>query len=193
MMSLNLVHSARALVGAVIITLIAPAGATLAADKETYDQTEIVNAATNFFGETTEGLANIVQKVFDDLGQPNAYIAGEEVSGAIGIGLRYGKGALNQKAGETSQVFWQGPSIGFDFGGNASKVFVLVYNLSSSDELFQRYPALDGSFYFVAGVGANYHQSGNVILAPVRTGAGFRAGVNVGYLHYTKKHSWIPL
>ena len=161
--------------------------------EDTYDEGSVLAAATNFFGETTEGLAKVVERIFKEQGQPNAYLAGEEISGAIGIGVRYGDGMLHRKAGGARKVYWQGPSIGFDFGANASKVFVLIYNLQNMDQIFQRFPAVDGSFYFVAGVGANYHQSGNIILAPMRTGVGLRAGVNVGYMHYTREHSWIPL
>lgn len=163
------------------------------AEKEGYEQNEILQKAGEFFGGTTEGLAKVVEKVFAEQGKPNAYVAGEEVSGAIGIGVRYGNGMLNRKAGAARKVFWQGPSIGFDFGGNASKVFVLIYHLSDTESLFQRFPAVGGSFYFVAGVGVNYQQSGDIILAPIRTGVGLRAGVNIGYMHYTKEHSWIPL
>lgn len=177
----------------VIFALSPTSTISAAADEdETYDQETIVEAATGFFGETTAGLAKVVEKVFAEQGRPNAYIAGEEVSGAIGLGLRYGKGALNRKTGKTRQVYWQGPSIGFDFGGNAAKVFVLVYRLKNTDDLFRRFPAVEGSYYFVAGVGVNYQQSGEVILAPIRTGVGLRAGVNIGYMHYTRKHSWIP-
>ena len=163
------------------------------AEEATYEEGEILDEVENFFGETTEGLAEVVEKVFADQGRPNAYIAGEEISGAIVIGVRYGKGMLNRKTGESRKVHWQGPSIGFDLGGNASKVFVLIYHLPATDALFQRFPAVEGSIYVVAGVGANYHQSGDIILAPIRTGVGLRAGVNIGYMHYTRKKSWIPL
>jgi len=163
------------------------------AEEESYEQNEILQKAGEFFGSTTEGLAKAIEKVFAEQGKPNAYVAGEEISGAIGIGVRYGDGMLNRKAGAARKVFWQGPSIGFDFGGNASKVFVLIYHLPDTESLFQRFPAVAGSFYFVAGVGVNYQQSGDIILAPIRTGVGLRAGVNVGYMHYTKEHSWIPL
>ncbi len=162
-------------------------------EDDTYDQETVLEAAENFFGETTEGLAKVVQKAFEDQGRPNGYIAGEEVSGAIGIGVRYGEGQLTTKTGGARQVYWQGPSVGFDFGGNASKVFVLTYHLNSHDAIFQRFPAGEGSFYFVAGVGVNYQQSGDIILAPIRTGVGLRAGVNIGYMHYTPEHSWVPL
>ena len=168
-------------------------GAKAGADEDSFDQAAILTAATDFFGETTEGLAKVVEKVFADQGRPNAYIAGEEVSGAIGVGVRYGDGMLRRKTGAGRKLYWQGTSIGFDFGGNASKVFVLIYHLNDSERIFQRFPAVDGSFYFVAGVGANYQQSGDIILVPIRTGVGLRAGVNVGYMHYTRKHSWIPL
>lgn len=161
--------------------------------KDTFDQNEILQKANEFFGATTEGLAKAVEKVFAEQGKPNAYVTGEEVSGAVGIGVRYGNGSLNRKAGTPMKVYWQGPTIGFDFGGNASKVFVLIYNLPDAESLFQRFPAVDGSLYVIAGVGVNYQQSGDIILAPIRTGVGLRAGVNVGYMHYTKESSWIPL
>jgi len=167
-----------------------------AADDETNDDTytveEITAKAEGFFGDTTEGLAKAIEKAFADQGQPNAYIVGEEVSGAIGVGLRYGEGMLNRKAGESAKVYWQGPSIGWDLGGNASKVFTLVFDLPSEEALFQRYPGVDGSFYVIAGVSLSYQRSGDVVLAPIRTGVGLRAGANVGYLHYNREHSWIP-
>lgn len=161
-------------------------------EAETFSPEEIVEAAQGFFGSTTKGLAQVIEKVFADHGRPNAYIAGEEIGAAVGVGLRYGNGQLRRKVGSGRKVYWQGPSIGFDFGGNASKVFTLVYHLESDSMLFQRYPGVEGSFYFVAGLGLNYQQSGQVILAPIRTGVGLRAGASVGYLHYGRKHSWIP-
>lgn len=170
-----------------------PAAAQEEAEDATFSQEEILEKARGFFGETTEGLAKAVEKVFADQGRPNAYVVGEDVSGAIGVGVRYGEGVLNFKAGEGLKVYWQGPSVGFDFGANASKVFVLIYNLESTEQMFQRFPAVEGSFYFVAGVGVNYLKSGDVIQAPIRTGVGVRAGVNVGYIHYTREFSWLPL
>ena len=170
----------------------APAAEPAAKD-DTYTQNEILNKAIGFFGATTKGLAGAIQKAFEDQGRPNGFITGEEASAAFGIGVRYGKGRLNRKRHKTLPVFWQGPSIGFDAGGNASKVFVLIYRLKNLDLLFRRFPGIEGSFYFIAGVGVNYQQSGDVVLAPIRTGVGFRAGANIGYLHYTRKHSWIPL
>ena len=163
-----------------------------AAEGETYNQDAILKATTDFFGETTEGLAKVVQKIFEEQGEPNAYISGEEISGAIGVGLRYGNGTLNRIGVDGRKVYWQGPSIGFDLGANASKVFTLIYHLEDTSQLFQRYPGVEGSFYFVAGLGVNYQQSGKVILAPIRTGVGLRAGANIGYLHYGREHSWLP-
>jgi hypothetical protein len=163
-----------------------------AAEDEGYTQDEILAKATGFFGETTEGLAKAIEHVFEDQGRPNGFVTGEEFSGAIGVGLRFGKGTLNRKSGASREVHWQGPSVGFDLGGNASKVFVLVYHLDDSEQIYQRFPGVEGTFYFVAGVGVNYQKSGDIILAPIRTGVGLRAGANVGYLHYTKKRSWNP-
>jgi hypothetical protein len=168
------------------------AQAARATEHDTFTYEEILKKAEGFFGTTTEGLAKAIEKAFEEQGRPNAFIEGEEFGGAFFVGLRYGRGSLVRKEGPKLPVFWQGPSIGFDFGGNAAKTFVLVYRLASPDDIFQRYPGVDGSFYFVAGVGVNYQRAGNVTLAPIRTGLGLRAGANVGYLHYNRQHSWIP-
>ena len=159
---------------------------------QTYTQDETMDAAKNFFGGTTEGLAKAIEKVFSENGRPNAYIVGNEGSGAFILGLRYGEGTLYYKGGGSMKVYWQGPSVGFDFGGNASKVFTLVYNLHWTRDLFQRFPGVDGSLYVVAGVGLNYQRANNITLAPIRTGVGLRAGANVGYLSYSEKSTWLP-
>lgn len=159
---------------------------------DTYNEDEILEKAKGFFGHTTAGLAQGIEKVFSDLGKPNGIILGEEAGGAFFVGLRYGKGELNQKKSGKRKVYWQGPSVGFDFGGNASKVFTLVYHLKNPGDLYRRFPGVDGSLYVVAGLSLNYQQAGNVILAPIRTGVGLRAGANVGYLHYSQEHSWLP-
>ena len=140
----------------------------------------------------SEGLAKAIEKAFRDQGRPNAYITGEEGSGAFVVGLRYGQGTLERKSGARRSVYWNGPSIGWDVGGNASKVFMLVYHLPSEDAIFQRFPGVEGSLYFVAGFGLNYVQSGPIVLAPIRTGVGLRAGASAGYLSFTPRRSWIP-
>lgn len=160
--------------------------------EETYSEEAVLAAASEFFGETTKALARVIEKVFKEQGRPNGYITGTEGSGAIGVGLRYGEGVLHTKSGEEKKVYWQGPSVGFDFGGNFSKVFTLVYHLKDMDALFQRIPGVDGSLYFIGGVSVNYQQTDDLILAPIRTGVGWRAGVSVGYVDYTHKKSWIP-
>jgi hypothetical protein len=159
---------------------------------QTFSKDETLQAAEKFFGGTTEGLAKTVEKAFHELGEPNAYIQGNEGSGAFFVGLRYGEGTLYYKGGGSMKVYWQGPSVGWDFGGNASKVFTLVYNLHWTRDMFQRFPGVDGSLYLVAGVGLNYQRAGDITLAPIRTGVGLRAGANVGYLTYTRDKSWNP-
>ena len=158
-----------------------------------YTADEITNAGANFFGITTEAMAKGVQHVFGDLGQPDAYIKGDEGSGAFVVGFRYGSGWLVRKSREPKEVFWRGPSVGFDVGGNASKCFTLIYNLREDDRLFQRFPGVEGSFYMVAGLGINYLRSGGVTLAPMRTGVGLRAGVNAHYQVYSNRRDWFPL
>ena len=164
-----------------------------AAQENTYDQDSVIAEATRFFGKSTEGVAKVIEKAFKENGRPNGYIKGEEASGAIGIGLRYGDGVLQLKEGKGTRVFWQGPSIGFDLGANASKVFVLVYGLPKTESLFQRFPGVDGSLYYVAGAGINYQRRNGITLAPVRLGVGWRAGASVGYMHYTREKTLNPL
>ena len=164
---------------------------TASAD-DTYSKNEIVNIASDFFGMTTAAVAQAVERIFADLGRPNAYITGEEGSGAFVVGLRYGKGTMHRKAFKNLRVYWQGPSIGFDVGANASKCFTLVYAIRRQEEIYQRYPGVEGSYYFIAGIGVNYQRSGRISLAPMRTGVGIRAGVNAGYLSYTRERDILP-
>ena len=159
---------------------------------DTYSEGEMVVEAGKVFGGTAKGLADAVHSVFQKYGEPNAYIKGEEASGAFVFGLRYGVGTLVMKNGTTEKVYWQGPSAGWDFGGNAVKVFTLVYNLPDGQTIYQRFPGVEGSAYLIAGIGVNYQQRGNVILAPMRAGAGLRLGASVGYLKYTKSREWLP-
>lgn len=167
--------------------------AAFAQSDNTYSEPEIVSAAERFFGAGAEGVAAVVSHVFDDLGRPNGYIQGEEGSGAIGVGLRYGDGRLRLKGRSgTTRVYWQGPSLGFDTGGNASKVFTLVYNMTSPDQIFHRYGGVDGSAYFIGGVGVNYQRRNDVTLAPMRAGVGFRLGANIGYLAYSRRRRLNP-
>ena len=168
------------------------AEAQTGADKNTYDQDSVLKDAVAWFGKGSEGLGKVVEKAFRDHGRPNGYIKGEEAGGAITVGLRYGHGTLHLKSGATRSVHWQGPSIGFDLGANASRVFVLVYNLTNAENLYQRFPAVDGSFYYVGGAGINYQRRDDITLAPIRLGVGLRAGASIGYVHYTKTKTLNP-
>ena len=158
----------------------------------TYDEKSIVNAASDFLGGGSEAIAKVIEKAFQDLGRPNGYIIGTEISGALVVGVRYGDGMLTHKIEGDSRVYWKGPSVGFDVGANGSRVFALVYNLHDVEELYQRFPAVEGSAYFIGGLGMNYQQRENIIIAPIRVGVGLRLGVNLGYMHLTRKRSWLP-
>ncbi|MDR7269308.1 hypothetical protein J2X20_001937 [Pelomonas saccharophila] len=158
----------------------------------TYDEESVLKAATDFFGQTTEGLAKVIEKAFKDQGRPNAYIKGQEASGAVTVGLRYGDGELLMKGGGSAKVYWAGPSIGFDVGGNASKVFTLIYHLPKASAIYQRFPGVDGSLYYIGGAGINYQRLHGIVLAPIRLGVGLRAGASVGYIHYRREKSINP-
>ena len=173
-----------------------PAGARAqaadAAANNTYAQDDVLSAAEGVFGRGAEGLAKLVEKIFKEQGRPNAYIAGREAGGAIVVGVRYGSGTLFHKVEGQMPVYWTGPSLGFDLGANGSKSFVLVYNLFDSNDLFRRYPSAEGAAYVVGGFTATYLRRGDVVLIPIRLGVGWRLGVNVGYMNFTRQSKAVP-
>ena len=161
--------------------------------QSSYNENELATAISRHLGVTSEHAASAIERTFQKYGRPVGYITGEEGGGAFTIGARYGKGTLWMKDGRTKEVYWQGPTIGFDVGAEAGKVFTLVYGLDNPDYIFRRFPGVDGSAYFIAGMAINAQRANGVTLAPVRTGVGVRLGANVGYTSYTRKRSIIPL
>ncbi len=161
-------------------------------DQSTYQEDDLIGAAEGVFGKGAKGLGTLIQNILKKQGQPNAYIIGREGSGAFVVGLRYGSGTLYHKIEGERPAYWTGPSVGFDAGANAGSTFVLVYNLYDSDELYKRFPAAEGTAYFVGGFTASYLRRGDVVLIPVRVGAGLRLGANVGYMKFSKKQRWLP-
>lgn len=162
------------------------------AQEEGYTMDEIVDTGGEFFGATTGGLATLVERIFSTYGLPNGYVLGQEGSGALIGGLTYGEGTLYTKNAGDHSVYWQGPSLGWDFGGQGSRVMVLVYNLDNVNEIYRRYAGVSGSAYVVAGLGFNVMKNGQVLVVPIRTGVGARLGVNLGYLKLTPRPTWNP-
>jgi hypothetical protein len=159
---------------------------------DTYSANELVDKGSAFFGSVAQGLASVVEKSVSQFGLPNGYILGDEGGGAIILGARYGQGTMyTRNAGDLS-VYWQGPSVGLDFGGDGSKVMMLVYNLPDVNTIYGRYPGVDGSAYVVGGLGMTVLKHGNVVVVPIRSGVGARLGINAGYLHFTRNPTWNP-
>jgi hypothetical protein len=158
----------------------------------TYSVDEIVDAGHRFFGGVSKGLAKVVEYTFSRQGRPNGYILGEEAGGAIVAGLRYGEGRMFTKSFGSQHIYWQGPSFGYDFGAEGSKTLILVYNLLDPNQIYNRFAGVDGSAYFVGGVGVTFQTYDDVVLAPIRSGVGVRLGANVGYLKYTRTPTWNP-
>ncbi len=163
-----------------------------AQSNSTYTPDEIVLQGHQFFGKTTRGMASAIEYVFREQGQPTAYIIGEEGSGAIIGGLRYGEGTIYYKNGAKKHLYWQGPSIGWDFGGNGSRTMTLVYNSQSPEDLYGRFGGVEGTAYLVGGMGVNFQRKDQITLAPIRTGVGARLGANIGYLKYSAHPTWNP-
>lgn len=168
-----------------------PASVT-AAPGETYKEDDLIGAAEGVFGKGAKGIAGLIEDILKKQGEPNGYIVGREAGGAFVVGARYGSGTLFHKVEGQKPVYWTGPSIGFDAGAEAGSTFVLVYNLYDTEELYERYPAGEGQAYLVGGFNASYLRKGDVVLIPIRVGAGLRLGVNAGYMKFTKKQTWLP-
>ena len=163
-----------------------------AQSQDGFSAEEIKEAGHRFFGRVSMDLARVIEYAFQRSGRPNGYILGEEAGGAFVAGLRYGEGTLYTKDAGDHRVYWQGPSLGYDFGAEGSKTMVLVYDLRSPGEIFTTYAGVDGSAYFIGGVGITYLARGHMVLAPIRSGIGLRLGANVGYLKYTREPTWNP-
>lgn len=170
----------------------APTPAAAADSTATYREDDLIGAAEGVFGKGAKGVAEMIRKTLKDQGQPNAYIVGREAGGAFIVGLRYGSGTLHHKVEGEKPVYWTGPSVGFDAGASAGSTFVLVYNLYDTEDLYKRFPAGEGQAYAVGGLNASYMRWGDVVLIPIRVGAGLRLGVNAGYMKFSKKQNWLP-
>ncbi|GEO99554.1 DUF1134 domain-containing protein [Methylobacterium haplocladii] len=159
---------------------------------ESFRPAEIVDNGHKFFGSVSRGLALTIEEATKRWGEPNGYILGQEASGAIVGGLRYGEGTLYTRNAGNRRIYWQGPSIGFDMGGDGDRTMMLVYNLPGLPDLYQRFGGIDGSAYFVGGFGMTAVTNDGIVVVPIRTGVGARLGINIGYLKFTSKPTWNP-
>jgi hypothetical protein len=159
---------------------------------DTYSSDELVEKGQAFFGSVAQGMASLVERAVSQYGLPNGYILGEEAGGALFAGARYGEGTLHTRNVGQYSLFWQGPTVGLDIGGDGSKVMMLVYNLPDIQSIYGRYPGVDGSAYVVGGLGMTVMKRKQVVLVPIRSGVGARLGVNVGYLKFSQEPDWNP-
>jgi hypothetical protein len=157
-----------------------------------YSSDELLKSGTRFFGNVSRGLASVIERAVSQWGLPNGYILGEEGSGAFVAGLRYGEGTLYTKNAGDLKVYWQGPSVGFDWGGDGARTMTLVYNLPATNAIYQRFGGIEGSAYIVGGFGMTALTANNIVLVPIRSGLGLRLGANIGYLKYTPRATWNP-
>ena len=185
-----------ALLLAIVLTLLAPVSSAWAQSRgsvgDTFSGEELVQTGSAFFGSVAQGLASVIERAVGEYGQPNGYILGEDAGGALFAGARYGEGKLyTRNAGELA-LYWQGPSLGLDVGGDGSKTMMLVYNLNSTGDVYGRFAGVNGSAYVVGGVGMTVIKNRSVVMVPIRSGLGARLGLNVGYLKFTDQPTWNP-
>jgi Uncharacterized protein conserved in bacteria len=183
-----------ALLVALIAALMAPAPAAFAQGSlsDTYAGEDLIDSGKAFFGSASQGLASLVERAVSQFGLPNGYILGEDAGGALFAGARYGEGVLYTRNAGEYNVYWQGPSVGFDVGGDGSKVMMLVYNLSQIQDVLGRFVGVDGSAYIVGGFGMTVIKRSNIVIVPIRSGVGARLGINIGYLKFTNEPTWNP-
>ena len=177
----------------ILLLLGLPTAPALGQTPERYSSNEILDAGHRFFGGISRGLASVVERAFSTWGQPNGYVLGQEGGGAFIGGLRYGEGALYTKNAGDLKVYWQGPTLGWDVGGEGARTMMLIYNLPNTAAIYERFGGIDGSAYFIGGFGMTALTAHNVVLVPIRSGVGLRLGANVGYLKFTPKATWNPL
>ena len=179
--------------GLTLLSLMSGLPASVAAQRgDRYATNELIDSGHSFFGGVSRGLALTIEEAVRRWGQPNGYVLGQEASGAFVGGLRFGEGILYTRNAGDRRVFWQGPSVGVDFGGDGARTMMLVYNLPSVDALYQRFAGVNGSAYFIGGFGMTALASGRIVVVPIRTGVGWRLGVNLGYLKFTERATWNP-
>ena len=174
------------------LVLMGIGAATASAQPTRYSSNELLDTGHRFFGSVSRGLASVMEKAIGQWGLPNGYILGQEGGGAFVGGLRYGEGTLYTKNAGDLRVFWQGPSIGWDFGGDGDRTMMLVYNLPATNAVYQRFAGVDGSAYLIGGFGMTALTWNNILLVPIRSGVGLRLGANIGYLKFTPEATWNP-
>jgi hypothetical protein len=180
-----------AIVFATMVGLSLPASAQQR-EGRSYGPDELVGAGHRFFGNVSRGLASVIERAVSQWGLPNGYVLGEEGSGAFVAGLRYGEGTLYTKNAGDLRVYWQGPSVGLDWGGEGARTMMLVYNLPATEAIYHRFAGIDGSAYFIGGFGMTALTANGVVLVPIRSGVGLRLGANIGYLKFTPRSTWNP-
>ena len=181
-----------ALVAVLVGAGVGPLAAQTEPGQEHYEPNELLDAGHKFFGDAARGLATIIEKAVSQWGQPNGYVLGQEGGGAFVAGLRYGEGTLYTKNAGDLRVYWQGPSVGFDWGGDGARTMMLIYNLPRTDAVYQRFAGIDGSAYFIGGFGMTALTANNIVVVPIRSGVGLRLGANIGYLKFTPDATWNP-
>jgi hypothetical protein len=161
-------------------------------DTDGYTIDEIQDATRGFFGQVSTGLASVIEHAFQKAGRPTAYVLGNEGGAAFLAGLRYGEGTLYLRRGGSRKIYWHGPSVGGDIGLSGTKTMFLIYQLDAPERLYSRFTGIDGSAFFVGGVGFTLLTNGRVLMAPIRSGVGLRLGASIGYLRFTEQQTWNP-
>ena len=169
-----------------------PGGGVIMPEEEGYTIEEIKAASAGFFGKVSSGLGSVIEHLFRNSGRPTGYVLGTEGGGAFIAGVRYGSGVLYMRSGGTHKIYWHGPSLGTDVGAAGSQTLFLIYKLQAPEQLYANFTGLDGSAYFVGGVGVTLVTNGAVVMAPIRSGVGLRLGASIGYIRFTPRATWNP-
>jgi len=159
---------------------------------ETYSIEEINSAARGGLPNWSANVGKVIEHAFSHYGRPTAYVIGNEGGGAFIAGVRYGNGKLYMKGKPVAKVYWHGPSVGYDFGAAGSETLFLIYGMREARDIYRGFSGIDGAAYFIGGAGITFLNNEEIIMAPIRTGLGFRLGASVGYVRFASKPTWNP-
>ena len=89
-------------------------------------------------------------------------------------------------------VYWTGPSIGFDAGGDGARVFTLVYHLDDSADCSAAIRAARATPMSSAASPRRTTSATASSSVPIKLGVGLRLGVNAGWVNYTRESRLAP-
>ncbi len=136
--------------------------------------TGVLTAVERGFDTPSKAIAQTLESVLSLFGPPNAYIIGNDVSGAFLVGGRFGTGFLHSTIAPPNPVRWRALSAGLGLGANYGRVVMLVYGIDKLEDIFGLYASLEGNFHVIIGANTSIMTRGPVSIIIISSGLGLR-------------------